>query len=129
MAEDYTQDVVDAEADIREAGELVSVTLDSGIVSDVDKPWKESAGAVLEWQDVPILYIPAGSTDALAYAKGTDIPEGAQVALLPGNIVFTPKLEMVVHSGSRGKLKIDRIIDTLAPGSVVIMYTVRLVKL
>lgn len=137
MAEDYAQDVLDAEADIREAGELVTVTMGTATTADADQPWKESAGAVLEWEDVPILYIPAGSSDALAYANGTDIPEGAQVALLPGNVPpetdtnvpFTPKLEMIIDSASRGKLKIDKIIDTLAPGGVVIMYTVRLVKL
>lgn len=128
MAEDYAQDVLDAEADIRESGELVTVTLLQGTVAVADEPWKETEGAELEWKDVPILYIPAGSSDALAYANGTDIPEGAQLALLPGNIAFTPVLEMVIHSGTRGKLKIDKIIDTLAPGPVVIMYTVRLVK-
>lgn len=129
MAEDYAQDVLDAEADIRESGEIVSVTLDAGTVENEDEPWKESDGGTLEWEDVPVLYIPVGSNEALAYAKGTDIPEGAQVALLPGNIAFTPKLEMVFHSVGMGKMKLDKLIDILAPGGVVIMYTVRLVKL
>jgi hypothetical protein len=129
MAENYAQDVIDAEEMIREAGELVSVSHTSASVADLEQPWKESVGAVVVWADIPICYIPSGSSEALMYGKGTDIPEGAQVALLPGNIAFTPELEMVVESASRGKLKIDKIIDILAPGSVVIMYTVRLVKL
>jgi hypothetical protein len=128
VAEDYAQDVLDAEADIRESGELVSVTYQPGTVPNAAEPWKEALAAELEWEDVPVLYIPNGSSEALSYMKGSDIPEGAQVALIPGNVAFVPRQEMVFHSVSRGKMKLDKILDTLAPGPVVIMYTVRLVQ-
>lgn len=128
MVEDYTQDVLDAEEMITDAGELVSVTLAAGVVADPDKPWKETLGTPQEWEDVPICYIPAGSATWRSYMNGTDVPEGALVALLPGNVAFDPVQEMFIHSGSRGTLKIDKVLDVLAPGPVVIMYTVRLVQ-
>jgi hypothetical protein len=123
----YDEDIADAAAEIRENGELVTVQLSPGAVEDEEQPWKETEGALLEWDDVPLLYDLDQSSPFLAYIKGTDIPAGAALAYMPGNVPFTPSQEHVVISPSRGQLKIDSV-DRVAPGEQTILYILRLVQ-
>lgn len=124
---DYSQDVLDAAEDIKEAGEAVVVTLINGVVANPDKPWEETASGPQTWEDIYLCYIPDGSAEWRAYTKGTDVPVGATLALMAGNVPFTPTQEHRITSPSRGKLKIDGF-DKLAPGGETIMYTLRLVQ-
>ena len=124
---DYTQDILDAEADIREAGELVVVTLAQGVVEDEEQDWKETHASDLTWEDIPLLYIPDGSAEWRAYIRNTDIPVGATLAMMPGNVPFEPTQKHVIDSPSRGKLRIDGF-DKLALGSQVIYYTLKLIQ-
>lgn len=127
MAEDYTQDIQDAHDMILEAGELVVVTLETPVVTDPDKPWDQTPGAPLTWEDVPICYIPDNSAAFRAYMKGTDVPAGAALAYMSAKIEFVPTQEHVINSPSRGELKITSF-DKLAPASQTIFYILRLVQ-
>jgi hypothetical protein len=124
---DNSEDINDADEMIREDGELVTVTLETPVVTNPDRPWEQTAGVPLTWEDVPVCYIPDNSAAFRAYMKGTDIPSGAALAYMSAKIDFEPTLEHVINSPSRGKLKIDSF-DKLAPGSQTIMHILRLVQ-
>lgn len=92
-------------------------------VADPTKPWKPSSGAPVEYVDTPILFLPAGSINALVrLIKGTEVPTGSTSGLM-AEVAFVPSVKDVVRRSDGSTLRIKSI-DPLSPNGQIILYTI-----
>ena len=119
---DYTQDIIDAQADIKEAGAQV-IWRKIVRVDDPDKPWNATEAPP---QDFPVsmLFLTNGLSNPLvSLMRNTDITDGAPDAIMAGGLTFTPELtDMIINDTE--EFVVDSI-GLLAPDGTPILYYLR----
>lgn len=90
---------------------------------DPAMPWKPVADDSVDYDDTPILFLPAGSINALiSLLAGTEVPVGSTSGLM-ASVSFVPSIKDVVIRTDGSMLRIKSI-DPLSPNGQIILYTI-----
>lgn len=120
----FDRQIATAKAAIKKNGELCTWRAPTAATPEVgEKPWKPVADTPTDYEDISILFLPAGTINALVrFLKGTEVPTGSTSALM-GAVAFVPSAKDVVIRSDGSELRIKSI-DPLKPNGQIILYTI-----
>lgn len=73
-----------------------------GVSNDPSEPWLPGPTVLTTFQNVPLVRLPSNRKNItfLMYLTGTEIPDGYERAIMPGNVQFMPTLKDYFVDGS-----------------------------
>jgi len=119
----FDRQIATAKRAILKNGELCTWRAPTAVTPNVGEPWKPVADTPVDYEDIPILFLPSSSVNALVqYLKGTEVPTGSTSGLMAA-VSFVPSAKDVVIRSTGEVLRIKSI-DPLSPNGQIILYTI-----
>jgi hypothetical protein len=119
----FDSQIATAKRAILKNGELCTWRAPTAVTPNVGEPWKPVADTPVDHEDIPILFLPSNSINALVrYLKGTEVTTGSTSALM-ASVSFVPLAKDVVIRADGSELRI-KTIDPLSPNGQIILYTI-----
>lgn len=95
--------------------------------NDPSEPWLPGPTVLTTFQNVPLVRLPSNRKNIafLMYLTGTEIPDGYERAIIPGNVPFVPTLKDYFADVASDKVAISWL-DPFKPAGNVLLWVMGL---